>query len=69
MEKTRIEGEGRRFVAGQDSKRYKPELEEIQADVDIEEPNLDTAERNKTLEVLSGLVGKLKNIQAAIPRR
>ena len=57
LERTRAEEERNRFDANRDTKRRKVALDEKNLDIEIEERRLAIAERNKMLEVLSGLAG------------
>ena len=60
MEKRKMEEEGKRFTAGQETKRRKIELDEKKAEVEMEERRVAMRERLKMIEVLAGLANKLQ---------
>ena len=55
-----MEEEGKRFTAGQETKRRKIELDEKKAKVEMEERRVAMRERLKMIEVLAGLANKLQ---------
>ena len=60
MERKKMEEEGKRFIAGQEKKRRKIELDEKKAEVEKEAPRVAMRERMKKIEVLVGLSNKLQ---------